>query len=307
MNTSREASLRPWLVFFFLGGFAWGASFLWIKIALNELDPFSLVTYRMAFGTLGTWLLLFALKLPVSYTRQRLLGSMFIGFLGLAIPITLLSWGETRIDSGLAGILNGTVPLWAFVIAHFALHDERITLHKALGLGAGFLGLVILMSRDLQPGSWSGSILGQLAVIGMAICYAISIVFTRRYLRGQHPVNTSAIAITTALASMLILTPIFESRIAVPRLPLTWLACAWLGVIGLSLALWAQYYLINHWGATRTTLVAYVMPVMAVILGIIFLNERLTWHLLVGGVLVIGGVGLVNATAISAWRRRGHS
>lgn len=286
--------MREWLIFIFLGFFAWGASFLWIKIALEDIGPFALVTYRMAFGAVATWILIYFLGMKVNYTRQRLLGSMFVGAVGLALPITLLSWGETRIDSGLAGIINGTVPLWTMIIAHFALHDDRITRQKALGLMVGFFGLIILVGRDVDFHRFGGSTLGQIAVIGMAICYAISIVFTRRYLKGQHPLLTASMALSTSVAVMLIATSLFERPFNVPQLGITWLACAWLGVIGCCLALWAYYHLLNKWGATRSSLVTYVFPVSAVMLGAIFLNEKITWHLIFGGALIIGGIALVN-------------
>jgi drug/metabolite transporter (DMT)-like permease len=287
--------MRLWFAFFFLAVLAWGPSFMWIKVALQEIGPLELTMYRMAFGAATAWTLLKVLHLPVRFTRQRLLGSMFVGLTGLAIPMSLLSWGETRIDSGLAGILNGTVPLWTFIIAHFFLHDERITRIKAAGLSVGFIGLAVLVSRDLDwEGIRSGSIWGQAAVIGMAISYSISMVFTRRYLKGQHPVHTASISILTSFVILLILTLTLEPSSHIPRLPMTWLACGWMGIVGLGLALWAYYHLLNHWGATRSSLVTYLVPVMAVTLGIIFLNERITWHLLVGGTLIIGGIALVN-------------
>ncbi len=287
--------MRHWFAFIFLAVLAWGPSFMWIKVALQDVGPLALTMYRMAFGALTAWTLIKALRLPVRYTRQRLLGSMFVGAIGLAIPMSLLSWGETRIDSGLAGILNGTVPLWTFIFAHYFLHDEKITRIKASGLVLGFIGLVVLVSRDLDwEGLQTGSIWGQAAVIGMAICYAISIVFTRRFLKGQHPVHTAAISITTSFVILLALTLILEPATCIPRRSITWLACGWMGVVGLGLALWAYYHLLNHWGATRSSLVTYVVPGVAVTLGVIFLNERITWHLIVGGALIIAGIGLVN-------------
>ena len=287
--------MRHWFAFIFLAVLAWGPSFMWIKVALHEIGPFALTMYRMAFGAATAWALLKALRLPVQYSRQRLLGSMFVGAIGLALPMSLLSWGETRIDSGLAGILNGTVPLWTFIIAHFALHDEKITRIKAAGLVVGFIGLVVLVSRDLDwEGIRTGSIWGQVAVIGMAVFYSISIVFTRRYLKGQHPIHTAAVALLTSFVILLLLTLIVERPDSFPHLALTWIACGWMGVVGLGLALWAYYHLLNHWGATRSSLVTYLVPVVAVTLGIIFLDERITWHLMVGGALIIGGIALVN-------------
>ena len=287
--------MRHWIAFIFLAVLAWGPSFMWIKVALQEIGPLALTMYRMAFGAATAWAVMKALRLPVRYTRQRLLGSMFVGAVGLAIPMSLLAWGETRIDSSLAGILNGTVPLWTFLFAHFALHDEKITRIKAAGLIVGFIGLVVLVSRDLDwEGLSTGSIWGQIAVIGMAIFYAISIVFTRRYLKGQHPIHTAAISISTSFVILLLFTLILEPNSGIPHLPMTWLACGWMGVVGLGLALWAYYHLLNHWGATRSSLVTYCVPVVAVTLGIIFLNEHITWHLVVGGALIIGGIALVN-------------
>ncbi len=287
--------MRLWFAFIFLAVLGWGPSFMWIKVALQDIGPLALTMYRMAFGALTAWTLMKALRLPVRYTRQRLIGSMVVGAVGLALPMSLLSWGETRIDSGLAGILNGTVPLWTFIFAHFFLHDEKITPIKAAGLVLGFVGLVVLVSRDLDwEGLSTGSIWGQAAVIGMAISYAISIVITRRFLKGQHPVNTAAISITTSFVILLPLTLLLEPTTCVPHRQLTWLACGWMGIVGLGLALWAYYHLLNHWGATRSSLVTYVVPIVAVALGAIFLNEHVTWHLIVGGALIIGGIGLVN-------------
>jgi len=286
--------MRNWFVFLFLAVLAWGPSFMWIKVALQEIGPFSLTMYRMAFGAAAAWALLFLLKLPRRYSRQTLLSSMFVGVVGLAIPMSLLSWGETRIDSGLAGILNGTVPLWTFLFAHFVLHDEKITRIKAVGLAIGFIGLFTLVSRDLD---WKGigiaSIWGQAAVTSMAICYSIALVFTRRFLKGQHPVQTAAISILTSLGAMVIFTLLFESRLPLPHRSLTWLACGWMGVVGLGLALWGWFHLINTWGPTRSSLVTYLVPVIAVTLGAVFLGEHITWHLIVGGLLVIGGIAVV--------------
>ena len=289
-------SWKDWLVFIFLAVLAWGPSFMWIKVALQEIGPFSLTMYRMVFGSLMAWGLILILKLPIQYSRPKLLASMFFGAVGLAIPMSLLSWGEIRIESGLAGILNGTVPLWTFLFAHYALHDEKITRLKAVGLSAGFVGLIILVSRDLTwEGIRNGNIWGQAAVTGMAICYAISIVFTRRYLKGQHPVQTAAVAIPTSLLMMILFTLMFESKFPVPRLPMTWLACAWMGIVGIGLALWGWFHLINKWGVTRASLVTYLVPVVAVALGALLLGEHISWHLVAGGALIIGGIALVNA------------
>ena len=191
---------REWAVFVFLGVLAWGTSFLWIKIALRELGPLSVVMYRMAFGVLGAWLITAALKKPLPLTRRQVLTLLLLGVVNTAVPVALITWAETRIDSGLAGMLNGTMPLFTILFAHFILPEDRFTLPKVAGLAAGFLGLLILMLRDIGPAELTGSIWGQLAVVLAAIFYAGSSVYVRLKLKGQHPVHTAAVSLTSASA-----------------------------------------------------------------------------------------------------------
>lgn len=285
---------KPWGAFLFLGLLAWGTSFLWIKVALEEIGPLTIVAYRMIFGVATAWLITRAQKQPFTIRGRALLYTIALGVVNTAIPFTLITWAETRIDSGLAGILNGTMPLFTISIAHFFLPDDRFSLPKTAGLAAGFAGLILLLSRDIGPQVLTGSLLGQLAVMLAAICYAAANVFTRLKLRGQHPIHTTAVSLTSSLVVLWIIAPLAESPIALPHHPMTWLACAWMGILGSALAYQAYFYLINSWGSTRTAAVTYIFPVWAVVLGVIFLGEHPGWQLFVGGGLVIGGIVLVN-------------
>jgi len=285
--------LKEWGAFTLLG-LIWGSSFMWIKIALQETGPFTLVVFRLLFGLIG---LLFVARLQKqSFPRDRrtLLAFLFMGAFNTAIPFTLISWGETRIDSGLASILNGTVPLFTIVIAHFWLHDEKINVPRIVGLIVGFVGVVVLVSRDFGPGGVHGNILGQLAVIAASICYSAAITFSRKYLRGQPPLVQSTMVLLIADALMWIATPIFERPMIIPTLPTTWFAIAWLGLLGSCIAYLLFFYLINAWGPTRASLVTYVFPVIGLILGIIFLNEVADWRLAIGSLLIVGGILVVN-------------
>src|SRR3970040_1651330 len=155
--------LKEWGAFALLG-LVWGSSFLWIKIAVQEIGPFTLVAFRLLFGLVGLLVIMRLQKQSFPRDRRVLLAYLFMGAVNTAIPFTLISWGETRIDSGLASILNGTVPLFPIVIAHFWLHDEKITLPRMTGLIVGFIGVVVLVSRDIGPQGVRGNIWGQLAV-----------------------------------------------------------------------------------------------------------------------------------------------
>jgi drug/metabolite transporter (DMT)-like permease len=293
--------LKEWGAFALLG-LVWGSSFLWIKIAIQEIGPFTLVAFRLLFGLVGLLVIMRLQKQSFPRDRRVLLAYLFMGTFNTAIPFTLISWGETRIDSGLASILNGTVPLFTIVIAHFWLHDEKITLPRIAGLLVGFVGVVVLVSRDIGPQGLVGNLWGQVAVIGGSVCYAVAITFSRKHLRNQPPVLQSTMILLVADALLWLSVPIVR-RVApgiesplhvIPVLPLTWFAIAWLGLLGSCLAYLLFFYLINSWGPTRASLVTYVFPVIGLVLGIIFLKEVVDWQLVVGPLLVVAGIVVVN-------------
>ena len=290
--------LKEWGVFTLLG-LIWGTSFLWIKIAVQEVGPFVLVAFRLLFGLLGLLVVMFFQRQNIPRYRRTWLAFLFMGFFNTALPFTLISWGETRIDSGLASILNGTVPLFTIIIAHFWLHDEKITLPRIGGLAVGFIGVVVLVSRDVGPQGLHGNVFGQLAVIAAAVSYALAITFSRRYLRGVAPVLQSFAVLLIADAMLWLAVPVAEKPLIWPSLPMTWLALAWLGVLGSCTAYLMFFWLINAWGPTRASLVTYVFPVIGLLLGIIFLGETADWRLLAGSLLIVGGILVVNLKQFS--------
>lgn len=291
--------LKEWGAFALLG-LIWGSSFLWIKIALEEIGPFVLVALRLLFGVIGLLAILAFSRKAIPRDRKILLAFFLASIVQTALPFILISWGEQYIDSGVASILNGTTPLFTIVIAHFWLHDEKITLSRIVGLIVGFVGVVILVSRDIVMGDgaeltpWHLVILGQLAVLGAALSYAIGITFARKHLQGQTPVVQSTLVLVFADLLVWGIAPVMERPLIFPRLPLTWFALVWLGLLGSCIAYMLYFYLINTWGATRASVVTYVLPVIGLMLGIIFLNEEIDWRLAVGTALVFAGIAVVN-------------
>ncbi|MEW6406452.1 MAG: DMT family transporter, partial [Chloroflexota bacterium] len=274
-------------------GVIWSSSFLWIKIGVQEIGPMALVAFRMLFGAVTA--VIIAAFLKVQWPRDGRTWGIFaiLGPASLAIPIYLISWGEQTIDSAVASILNATVPLFTLLIAHYWLHDDKITLQKALGLLIGFGGVLVLMSKDLFASQHS-SVIGQSAVVLASLFYAGSAVFARKYT--QHVDNTvrGASVLVTAAIFMWAIGPFTEKPFEFPVLPITWTAVLWLGILGSGLAIIMLYYLIHEIGPTRTSLVTYLFPVGGVILGVIFLNELLSWQLLVGTLLIILSLVVVN-------------
>lgn len=283
---------KHWIVFVTLG-LIWSSSFLWIKIGVQEVGPMSLVAFRMLFGALTAGMIAFYQRIPFTRDPKDWIVFSILGPASLAIPIFLISWGEQTIDSAVASILNATVPLFTLVIAHFWLHDDKITVQKTIGLLVGFSGVLVLMSEDLLA-SEHGSVIGQLAVILASLFYAGSAVGIRKY--SQHMNNTMRGVgfLVTATVFMWVIGPIAENPFKYPSLPITWVAALWLGVLGSGFAMIMLYYLIHEVGPTRASLVTYLFPVGGVILGVIFLNEHLSWQLLVGTILILVSLVVVN-------------
>ncbi len=283
---------KHWFVFILLG-VVWSASFLWIKIAVQEVGPFTLVGFRVVFGALTGILATIFLRTPWPRDRATWVTYAILGVTSVAIPFVLISWGEKTIDSAVASILNASVPLFTIILAHYTLRDDRMTVQKMLGLLVGFGGVVVLLSKDLQPGAHN-SILGQVAVIVASLFYAGSTVFARVKTEHVPGLVRGAAPLLTASVVMWAIIPVVEKPIVLPSLPITWVALVWLGVLGSGLALILWYYLLHEIGPTRTTLVSYIFPLGGVILGVIFLREELTWQLFLGALLIVASILVVN-------------
>ena len=294
------SKLKVWGAFWLLS-LVWGSSFLFIKIAVEDLTPLTLVTMRVGIGAAGLLLAILLTRRKIPRDRSIILKLIFTGLTGTAIPFVLITWGEQFIDSGLAGILNGTVPLFTLAIAHFALADERITWLRLGGLALGFVGMVVIFSNDLlaatsQPTIFEtpGSIQGQLAIVLAALFYGVAAVFIRHNLRNVEPLIVAGGSQVVTLIVVAIGAFLFEAPLSSQLSGRSWFAIVWLGLLGVTLAFNLYFYVIREWSATRASLVTYVMPIVAVLLGAIVLDEVLKWQAFAGGALILGGIALVN-------------
>lgn len=289
--------LRDWITFWTLG-LIWGSSFLWIKIAVENIGPFALVGWRLLIGIIGLAVVVL-LRRPHFPRERRIYGLLaLLGLTNTALPFVLISWGEQSIDSAVASILNGTVPLFAMVIAHYALVDDRMTRARVGGLILGFLGVVVLMSGELAPGGLARGGLGQLAVLLAAILYAFSGVFARKNLHGLSPIVQAFVPLIVADLFIWTGAVAIEAPALVPTTGLTWFALLWLGLLGSCVAYLLYFSLLHSVGPTRATMVTYVFPVVGLVLGIVFLQEPVTLSLLVGAVMVVAGILVVNGSTL---------
>jgi drug/metabolite transporter (DMT)-like permease len=284
--------LKHWIVFILIG-IIWSASFLWIKIALAEIGPLTLVTYRVALGLLTGLVvaLVLRIRIPRDWKSWRVFS--VLGILNVAIPFFLITWGQQTIDSAVASVLNSTVPLFTIVMAHFFLRDDKMTVPRVAGLLIGFVGVAILLSQDFDPQA-RNSIIGQAAVILASASYAVSYIYARRNTQDVPGEIRGTLPLLSALLIVGVIAPVAEAPFEIPLLPLTWIGLLWLGVLGTGLALIMQYYLVHEIGPTRATLVAYLLPLGGVILGVVFLGEHLTWQLAAGAALIISSIAVVN-------------
>lgn len=282
---------KHWLLFILLG-VIWSSSFMWIKIALNEVDPNTLVAFRVLFGLIFCSAVIFLQKIKLPKDFKDWLPLLILGVTNLVIPFYLIAWGEKTIDSSVASILDSTVPLFTIIIAHFLLSDDKMTFHKTLGLLIGFLGVIVLLSKDI--GNSSNSIEGQAAVVIASMFYAVSGVYARRKTQNIPGILRSGGPLFSASIVMWIFTFSTESHVQVPSLSITWIALLFLGVIGSGVAFILLFYLIHEIGPTRKSMITYLFPLGGVIFGVSVLHEQITWQLLAGGILIIFSLIVAN-------------
>ena len=285
----------------------WGPSFLFIKVAVAEIPPLTLVLCRVA---VGAAFLLIALRLSRRrLPRDRDLWRHFavLAVIHNALPWVLLSWGEQYIDSALASILNGTTPLFTIVLAHFLVEGDRMTASKLLGVVLGFGGLVLLILPSLAAGlratTW-----GLIAVTVAAALYGVAIIYSRRHVRGLPPLVAPASTLSLATLFMLPIALVANRPWMLPRPSTTALAALFaLGILGTGLAFIVYYRLLETANPTYISMVTYVIPIFGVILGVLVLGEQLTWYALAGFALILLGVMVVNgllANHLPVWPRR---
>jgi drug/metabolite transporter (DMT)-like permease len=269
-------------------GLLWGASFMFIKIGVRELAPATLVTGRIGIAALTLAVvvpIMLGRRATVTAIRENLGWLVVVGLVNVALPFWFLSWGETRIDSGLASIIQGAVPIFNAVIAFGFFREVRVTGARLGGVAIGFVGVAFLVSA--QP---SGKVLGALAVVGMAFCYGVGGLLAGRHLSVVPP---HVVALASTGISTLAILPlgIAQAPHHVPGWKVLGSVVA-LGIPGTAFAYLLFFGLIAGAGAAYASLVTYLIPPIALAYGAIFLGERFGATAFGGLALILGGVAL---------------
>jgi len=273
---------------FFVLALLWGGSFTLIKVSLEGLSPAQLVLSRLVLG--AAVLVAVAAIRRVALPRDGTVWGHLAGaaLFGNVLPFLLLSYGERTAGAGIAGVLIGATPLLTLTIAYAALSAERATARKVIGLVVGFLGILLVLAPWQNAG---GSIGGELACFGAAISYATSFVYVRKFLspRGIAPLSLAAGQLLVAVLLQALVSPLLQWG----DVQLTGRVVAsivLLGVLSTGLAYVLYFRLIADIGATSASAVNYVVPIAAVVVGVLFLGEPVTWNLVAGGLVVLAGM-----------------
>jgi drug/metabolite transporter (DMT)-like permease len=293
--------MRRHLVMLVALALLWGASFMFIKIADRSLAPATLILGRLGFAAVTLALIVsFTLgwREAAAATKANWRWLLVVALVNTAVPFWLLAWGETRIASGLASIIQGAVPVFNALFAFAFFREVRVTGTRLLGFALGFVGVALIVGG--QP---SGKLLGAVAVVGMALCYALGGLFMGRHLRGVSPI-VIALTSTSIAAAVDLPAGIVQAPHAWPG----WEPVASVVVLGvplLGLAYLLFFALITGPGAAYASLVAYLIPPIALAYGSIFLGERFGGLAFGGLFLILGGVALgTGAVAVASLRGR---
>ena len=269
----------------------WGASFMFIKIAVDELAPTTTMLLRLAFSALPlVALVIYKVGFHPAVEQMRAItrAAIFLGVVNTALPFTLIAWGETKIDSGVAAIANGSMPIFVVLLAIKFRESERATGDRLFGVMLGLLGVGVLAGVDPE-GGWAG-VAGTLAVVGASLSYAVGTLYTQGLL---EEVRNDVVAAASIAWGALVLFP-FGVAQAPADMP------SW-GAIGAVLALalggtvagqLIYFRMIYAYGSARASLVVYLLPVTALFYGALLLDEPITVPAIVGLVLILTGTAL---------------
>lgn len=296
MIQTPSASTKDWAMIALLA-LIWGGSFLFGRILMLEWPPFTVVFLRVALAAATLWifLLITGKRFP---TDLSLICAVFVmGLINNVIPFSLILIGQQQIGSGLAAVVNAMTPIWTLIIANSFTSDEKFSRNKIFGIALGFLGVAVLIGSDLFQGL-TASAWAQGAILGATLSYGFAGVFGKRF-KTQDPIIISTGQLT---ASSVIIFPIMMATegffdISAPNMELI-ISTLGLAVLCTAFAYVLYFKILASAGATNVSLVTFLVPVSAILLGMIWLGETLTTSNITGMVLIIIGLIFVDGRLI---------
>lgn len=284
----------------------YGSIFMFISVAVEQITPLELAVIRLSIATVCLFMVIRLTNTPIPLTSTMIQAYIIIGLLNVAIPFVLIAWAQTQnLDSGLTGVLVTMNPLFTLVIAHFVFEDERMTPASVIGIATGFIGTLILATRNWQNGEIIlDGLLGQAAVVFCAFLFAAMGVFGRHTMQ-KNTVKPMAMATMTSLValvstgSLLLVNYLFLDVTPTPLNTLelqTIGSIMVLGFISSFVAFYLTYFVLRELGATRTSMMTYIIPIISLFLGALLLDELIDSTVILGTVVILSGLAIVNLT-----------
>ena len=289
-----------WLVMAALA-LIWGGSFLWIRLALEEVGVLTIVAFRVGLAAVALWVWVLIRRLPVPRGARWTLSCLFLGLFNNIVPFCLTVWGQTHIQSGLAGILNTSVTIFTVGLAALVFRDERLTGRKALGVALGLAGVTLTvgpgMLTHLDP-----TALGQFAILGAALSYSVSAIYSRHMLRGIRPEVVAAGMLTAASLAMVPAALWVEGVPTLDYAAQTWVGLLYISLLATAFAYILFYRVLLEAGAGNVSLVTLMIAPIAVVLGALVYHEALAPHAYLGLGLLALGMAVIDGRLAAIFR-----
>ena len=290
--------MKARLVWLLLCGI-WGSTWLFIKLGLEDLPPISFAGIRFVISCAIIFVLIRARNISLPGKSRDWLLLLITGVMSFCLNYGLVFWGEQYISSGLAAVLQATLPAFGLVIAHLHLPGERMTWVKSVGVVLGIVGVAVVFSNQLAIAG-EKALAGCIALVLSAFFAAYSNVLVKAYGKNLEPAILAAGQMFFGLIPLLVVGFLLEGN----PLAFRWTAKAlvsllYLAVVGTVIAFLLYYWLVHNMDVTKSMLISLVTPVVAVVLGMVVLGEELSWRTIVGGLMIMAGIGLIVVRKVS--------
>ena len=282
----------------------WGGSYYFVEIALLEWSPLLIVGVRVFVASIVIWGIVLAAGLPIPRSLSAWMAFFWMGLLNNVFPFLLIVWGQKEIESGLAGILTAAAPIFSVIVAGVWLKDEPVTRPKLLGAVLGLIGVAVLIGPNALAGL-DVNLLAQVAVLGAALSYAFAGVYARRFTRmNVDPIVAAAGQLLMSSFIMILLVFTFDSPAElIESSAKVWTVVIVMAIFSTALAYILYFRLLATAGATNAILVTLLIPVTAILLGAVFLDERLQWLHFLGMAVIALGLSVIDGRLWSRFIR----
>jgi len=277
-----------------------GSAFLFTKISVQEYPPTIVAAGRITIAALVLIVLAIIRRESFSFVKQYWLLLVSLAFFGSCLPFFLISWGQLTVDSGIAGILMAIMPLTTIVLAHFFVSGETLTTNRVIGFVLGFVGILILFGADAwaKLDSDATRLIAMLAILLGAVSYAVNTIIAKR-LPDESFVALSAAVLTIASIMMLPAVLLVDSDWQLSTMSLEFGSLVILGIFPTAFATIIYFAVIARVGPSFLSQINYLIPVWAVIIGVLFLNERIGMNAIIALIIILAGIAIAQRKNLS--------